>query len=109
MVELDGIIARHGNLWDNEQTGVDGFSDIVDTKNYPNMSIILEIDAESDVEFYVSANGEDFTICGQLTEQLPGGQEGDLDAHIYEVIGARYIRLRSSNDVVATATISAKR
>lgn len=106
---LDGIIGVHGNLWDGEQTGVDGFSKIVDTKSYPNISIILEIVSESDVEFYVSANGEDFTICGQLTEKLPGGQTGNLDVHLYEVIGARYIRLRSSDDVIATGTISAKR
>ena len=102
------IIGRQGNAWDNENTGLDGFSEIVDLNHCPHFSIFGEISAESDLEFWVSQDGENFYFCKDITNKLPGGQEGQTKFHIYETMGARYCRLRSSDDVVATVTIAGK-
>ncbi len=108
-------ISEPNNAWDNEQTGVNGFSKIVDTRNLPHLSIFGRISATTTIAVYVSEDGVDFYYCGRITETIvpqPGppqpAESFPQDFHTYPTVGARYIRLLSSADVVASATIVAK-
>ena len=97
-------IGTYGNLWDNDLVEYDGESNIVDTQNLPHISIMLnaysdeenETPANVTLEFLASADGEHFTFCGKITEDLPQG--GQSEAHIFETIGARYIKIRRADD-----------
>ena len=107
-------IGEEGNAWNDEQTGEDAFSAIVDTENLPHVSIMGVVDAATDLTFYVSQDGENFYFCAIISEDIspsvPPGQTEDFPAtfHIFPTVGGRYIRIRSSNDVRATVTIAAK-
>ena len=107
-------IGEEGNAWDNEQTGADSFSRIVDTENLPQLSIFGVVDATTDLSFFVSQDGENFYFCGILSADIspssPPGQQADFpaDFHIFPSVGARYARIHSTNDVLATVTIAAK-
>ena len=96
------------NAWNGSATGVNGVSNVIDTGDNPHISIILDISEPSDVSFEVSEDGVHFTLCSQITEQLPTQAGGKLNAHVFPTIGARYIRLKSSVDVIANATVVAK-
>ena len=119
-MELDGYIGRHGNLWGNELVSYNGESNIVDLQNLPHTSIT--VNAYSDeanntpanvtIEFLASADGEHFTFCSQITQNLPQG--GDSEAHIFPTMGTRYIKLRRADadteeDLYITASVQAKR
>ena len=107
-------IGEEGNAWDDEQTGENGVSAMVDTKNLPHISIMGVVDAATDLLFEVSQDGETFYFCkiisDDISPQAPPGQQADFPAefHIFPVVGSRYIRIRSSEDVKATVTIAAK-
>lgn len=107
-------IFKHGNCWNNESTGVNGFSNIVDLKGYSNISIHGTIPEDTDISFWVSTNGTDFFYCGDISSAiLPSAPPGNAGAfpkhfHTYVTIGARYVRLQSTNDVIMTATIEGK-
>ena len=107
-------IGKEGNAWDDEQTGENGVSAMVDTKNLPHISIMGVVDATTDLSFEISRDGETFYFCGIISDdispQSPPGQTADFPAefHIFPVVGGRYIRIISSEDVKATVTIAAK-
>ena len=151
-------IGKYGNAWDNEKTGVGGFSKIIRTYGMPFLSIMGEIDAASTISFYASQDGEHFYFCNVITTSIvpasppaPAWATGIAYAvgdqvtvaaqkyrcilahtsnpsrvppdatywetvidtypkqfHIYPVVGAEYVRLRSSADVTITATIAGK-
>ena len=115
---LESILVRQvgeeGNAWNDESTGEEGVSNIVDTKNMPHVSILGVVDAQTDLSFEISQDGETFYFCGAISEdispQSPPGQTADFPAefHIYPSVGGRYVRIRSSEDVTATVTIAAK-
>ena len=98
------IIGEFGNLWNNELVPYDGESNIIDVKNLPHISIMLnayedeenETPANVTLEFLASADGEHFTFCSQITENLPQG--GDSESHVFFTAGARYIRIRRNDD-----------
>ena len=98
------IIGEFGNLWNNELVPYDGESNIIDVKNLPHISIILnayedeqnETPANVTLEFLASADGEHFTFCSELTQNLPQG--GDSESHVFFTAGARYIRIRRNDD-----------
>ena len=97
-------IGDYGNLWNNELVAYDGESNIIDTQNLPHISIMLnaysdeenETPANVTLEFLASADGEHFTFCSEITQNLPQG--GDSESHIFETIGARYIKIRRADD-----------
>ena len=97
-------IGTYGNLWDNELVEYNGESNIIDTQNLPHISIMLNAYSDEDndtpanvtIEFLASADGEHFTFCSKITENLPQG--GTSEAHIFETIGARYIKIRRADD-----------
>jgi len=113
------LVGEHGNLWNNEEVVYDGESSIVDTKNLPNISIMVNIfsdeantsTAQGTVNFNASANGDFWTFCTQITDNLPQGSSHE--AHVFHTIGARYVKLvRADTDsdpnVWITATLQAK-
>ena len=104
-------VGAHGNAWNNVATGEDGVSKIFDTGSLPNIAVFGRISDDSNIDLYVSADGTNFYKCMALSEKLPGNSGGStaVDFHVYFTSGARFIRLKSSVDVTATITISAKR
>ena len=111
---LVGAIGEEGNAWNNEATGENGVSAAVDTKNLPHISIMGVVDAATNLSFEISQDGETFYFCGIISDdispQKPPGQQADFPAefHIFPIVGGRYIRIRSSENVTATVTIAAK-
>lgn len=105
------IIGENGNLWDSASVAYNGTSASFDTLNYPNISIIVNAGANVTLNFEVSPDGQNWTFCENITQNLPQG--GSSTAHVYETVGARYMRLvRADTDsdpnVTITATIQAK-
>ena len=107
-------LGSHGNAWLNEDTGEAGNSRIVDTRHLSQLSIMGVVDAATDLSFWISQDGENFYFCGILSADIspsnPPGQAADFpaDFHIFPSVGARYVRLQSSDNVRVTATIAAK-
>ena len=113
------IIGDFGNLWNNELVAYNGESNIVDTQNLPHISIMLnsysdeanDTPANVTLEFLASPDGEHFTFCSQITENLPQG--GTSEAHIFPTVGGRYIRIRRNDaeaepDLYLTGSLQAK-
>ncbi len=61
---------EHGNAWDDELTGVGGFSKIVDTRDMAHISIMGEIDADTEIGFWASQDGVHFYFCARITETI---------------------------------------
>ena len=99
-------IGSQGNLWDNESTGAGVPSNVVDTENYPHISIFGETREVTDFSVYVSVDGVNFYLCEDLSTKVnaPTG----FTFHIYFTAGARYFYLSSSADVIATASVVCK-
>ena len=97
-------IGTYGNLWDNDLVEYNGESNIIDTQNLPHISIMLnayedeenETPANVTLEFLASADGEHFTFCSKITEDLPQGVQSE--AHVFFTVGTRYIRIRRNDD-----------
>ena len=109
------LIGEFGNLWDGV-VEENSNSEVVDTENLPHISIMIDafevVDGEKGddsknvtINFEASPDGENFTFCLQITENLPQG--GDSEAHIFETIGARYIRLARNDETQGQAYIQA--
>jgi len=95
------------NAWNNTLTGVNGLSNIIDTKNNPHISIMIQSSGLTTYEVHVSENCIDFILCEDLSAKLnaPSG----YTSHIFFTAGARCYQLQSSNNVVMNATIVAKK
>lgn len=95
------------NAWNNTATGVNGLSSIIDTQNNPFISIFVETGGNTDLSVLVSEDCNNFTLCDELSIRI--NTPSDNTAHIFFTAGARCYRLRSSSNVIANATILAKR
>ena len=122
MAELDGFIGSFGNLWEDELVSYNGESTVVDLQNLPNISIMIECfsDAElttrvpATIEFLASPDGENFTFCSRITEDLPGTSKDTSRAHVFYTVGTRFMRLRrndsdTAGNIYVRATVNAKR
>ncbi len=96
-------IGTHGNAWNAASTGAGGVSNTLDTQNAPFVTAFGNVSGACTITVQVSQDGETFYDT-QLAQVLAGA--GNFC--ILGTIGARFIRLKSSADVTATATISAK-
>jgi hypothetical protein len=63
-------IFTQGNAWDNEMTGELGFSEIIDTQDYPYLSIMGEIFDDTRIFFYASNNGLNFYYCDRISATI---------------------------------------
>lgn len=93
----------HANAWNNAATGAGGSSDALDTLGCREVAAFGHVSGAATLALQVSANGTDW-YDSQATQILSGA--GDFC--ILATIGARFVRLKSSADVTATATIQAK-
>jgi len=108
-----------GNLWNNEEVVYNGTSNEVDIEHFPHISIM--VNAYSDeanttplnvtLNFEASPDGDHWTFCSQITENLPQG--GKSEAHVFHTVGTKYIRLvrddaDTEDNAYIIATIQAK-
>ncbi len=99
-------VGTQNNLWDNEQSGTNGLSNIVDSENYPFISILGEAESGTTINVYVSQDGTNFTLCSDLSSRV-NNQTGN-SFHIYFQAGVRYFQLESESDVIISATLAGK-
>ena len=99
-------VGHQFNAWNNTNSGVNGLSNIIDTKENPHISIMTITSDRTDLSVLVSEDCVNFVLCEDLTTKInaPTG----YTAHIFFTAGARCYQLRSSNDVIINATIIAK-
>ena len=94
------------NAWNNTLTGVEGRSNIIDTKNNAHISIMTSTLGATTLSVYVSEDCINFVLCEDLTTKI-NAPTGD-DTHIFFTAGARCYQLESSNNTKVNATIIAK-
>ena len=97
-------IGTEGNAWNNELTGANGESAVVDTRYTSVVDIAGVVDGPTNIEVLKSQDGTNFYFSGIRVEIDVAGDFGINDLPV----GFRYIRLLSNQDVTATATIAAK-
>lgn len=97
------VAGTEANAWSAESTGAGGFSDSVDCRYEKNISAFGNVDGATTLTLQVSQNNTDFYDTD--VDVTTGGAD---DFHLFLETGARYVRLKSSADVTATASIVAK-
>ena len=97
-------IGEEGNAWNNEATGANGDSNTVDTQFTTTVDIAGEVSGATDITLYKSQDGTKFYNSGIVIEIT----EAEDFAVNNLPVGFRYLRLQSSNNITATATIAAK-
>ena len=100
----DRTAGEEGNAWDNELTGAGGDSNAVDAQFVSVVDIAGEVSGATDITLYKSQDGTKFYNSGIVIEITEAEDFAVNDLPV----GFRYLRLQSSNDVTATATIAAK-
>lgn len=63
-------VGSHGNAWNNAQTRVGGFSNIIRTYGMPFLSIMGEIGGATTLSFYTSQDGAHFYFCNVITATI---------------------------------------
>jgi len=96
-------IGLHANAWSAADTGAGGTSGPVDTWCAPHVTAFGNASGATTLTLQVSQDGTNW-YDSQVTQALAGAGDFCLNASV----GARFVRLKSSNDVNVTATISAK-
>lgn len=95
------VVGTHNNAWNNVLTGVGGVSTAVDTQNCAHVTVFGNTSAASTITVQFSQDNTNF-YDSEVTISANGNFGKNLTA------GARYVRLKSSADVTANATIAAK-
>ena len=98
------VIGEEGNAWNNESTGANGDSNAIDTQFTSVVDIAGEVSGATNITLYKSQDGTNFYDSGIVIEITEAEDFAVNDLPV----GFRYLRLQSSNDVTATATIAAK-
>lgn len=96
-------IGVHANAWSAASTGAGGFSSSVDTWCAQAVTAFGNASGATTITLQVSQDGTNW-YDSQINQVLSGAGNFCLNA----TVGARFVRLKSSADVTATATISAK-
>lgn len=92
-----------GNAWDDAATGAGGNSAAVDVSGGGVVSIFGTVDGATDLDVYYSQDGATWY---QSEHQISLAGAGDFGQDFR--VGAAFVRLQSSNDVTATATVANK-
>lgn len=98
---VDSATGEQANAWNAEQTGVGGTSNAVDLKYSSVATAFGVVDGAATITVQYSQDNVNF-YDSQNT------QAATTDFAIDFRPGARYVRLKSSADVEATATIAGK-
>lgn len=101
VTRLPSGVGTHNNAWNNVLTGVGGVSTAVDTQNCAHVTVFGNTSAASTITVQFSQDNTNF-YDSEVTISANGNFGKNLTA------GARYVRLKSSADVTANATIAAK-
>lgn len=91
------------NAWNNELTGAGGASDSLDTLDASQVSAMGDVDGATTLEFEVSQDNVNYYQTGVTVVLVGAG-----DFHFSLTTAAKYVRLTSSADVTANATLVAK-
>ena len=97
-------MGEEGNAWNNESTGANGDSNAIDTQFTSVVDIAGEVSGATNITLYTSQDGTNFYDSGIVIEITEAEDFAVNDLPV----GFRYLRLQSSNDITATATIAAK-
>lgn len=98
-------LGNQANAWQNDEaTGVGGTSEAFDSGGCPNITAFGHVSAACTITVQISQDGNTWYDT-QLTQVLAGAGDFAISGDI----GARYVRLKSSANVNATATIAAKK
>lgn len=95
-------VGTHGNAWNATITGVNGISNSVDCQFTDSISVFGNVDAATVITMQLSQNNINF-YDAVIVNVVGGG-----DFEMSRVVGARYVRLKSSGSVTATVTIAGK-
>jgi hypothetical protein len=95
-------LGTHANAWSNASTGAGGTSAVLDTYSSPFVSAFGNSSGAATFTLQYSQDGTNF--YDGPTQVLAGSGNFRIDA----TCAARFVRLKSSADVTATATLSAK-
>ena len=101
---INRTAGEEGNAWNNEATGASGNSSAIDTQYVSVVDIAGTVDGATDLTLYKSQDGTNFYDSGIVIEITSAEDFAVNNLHV----GFRYLRLQSSNNVTATATIAAK-
>lgn len=80
-------LGEFGNVWKEEFTGkpgdgdTEGFSKSVDTGNLPHVSIMGEIENDSEIQFFASPDNEHFYFCDRITKTIGPVPSGEVVNH----------------------------
>lgn len=96
------VVGDHANAWDNAATGAGGFSNSVDCRYTPFVSAFGHVSAATTIMMQLSQDNVNFYDAANMV--LAGASDFDIS----RTVGARYVRLKSSANVTATATIAGK-
>lgn len=90
------------NAWDAATTGAGGTSSVLDTWSSPFVSAFGNVSGATTITLQFSADNSNFYDGPTVSPSGAG------NFYLSATVGARYVRLKSSNSVTATATLSAK-
>lgn len=95
-------LGTHANAWSAATTGANGTSTSLDTGGYPFVSAFGNSSGATTIT--VQYSQDDTNYYDGATQVLGGAGNFRIDV----TCAARFVRLKSSNSVTATATIAAK-
>lgn len=102
-----GHVGSHGNAWNNASTGASGQSNSVNCYGLGTITAFGNVAAATTIYLVFSANGTNWYTDDTKKAVIAGGSGGDFAIHAD--VGAQFVRLASSANVTATATIQGKR
>lgn len=94
------LIGIHGNAWNNVAVGANAFSPVVDLLDATCVHVFGNTSAASTITVLVSQDSVNFATHTTIAAN------GDFS--LSDLIGSRYLQIKSSAAVVITATIAAK-
>lgn len=95
------VVGTHANAWDAASTGVGGTSTAVDCQYVSQVAVFGDTSGASTLTVQLSQDNSNF-----YDSETTISADGDFGTTVS--VGARYVRLHSSADVTATATIAGK-
>lgn len=99
---IPNTVGTQDNAWASVSTGVNGVSASIDCQYTPFVTVFGTTNGATTITLQVSQDNITFIDAASTVLAIAGGFE------MSRTTGARYIRLKSSADVVASATIAAK-
>lgn len=97
-------VNRLGNAWAGEQTGAGGVSAVVDLDWRAQVSLLIDVSGPTVLTWDGSLDGQAF-----YPEHSVSADAANLRFAHSHTVGYRFLRLRSSNNVLATVTVTAAR